>query len=239
MFGKTKETSDLDDRSGADIMIDDFFGDEAAVAEAVRIDQLHHRVTSVEQQIHSQFTSMAAYAQIAQEQIELVRSEAQHANERSEHRVIALIDQERSDRLTAGGATPEVTARLDALEAQVAEIRENLTICLSNQKALADAIADLFEMDAKSAVAADAGHAPVEHAARSLRDAADPSADAPAAPFDVFAAPDIATVVPMSALPAPILSDVPPAFFSDVPPAPIGHPAPLELEGPIPALSLD
>ena len=62
-----------------DLTVDDFFGDEAAVAEAVRVDHLQSRVTQVEQQINSQFTSLAAYAQIAQEQVEMVRSEALHA----------------------------------------------------------------------------------------------------------------------------------------------------------------
>jgi hypothetical protein len=233
MFGKTKESNDIDDRPTADLTIDDFFGDEAAVAEAVRIDRLHQRVSSVEQQINSQFTSMAAYAQIAQEQIELVRSEAQHANERSDQRVIALIDQERIDRLTEGGATPNVTARLDALEVQVAEIRENLTQCLSNQKALADAITDLFQPSSITAVPSGVA---IEPTSRPLFDA--PTATVydrvtnsdVVADFDVFAAPDIATVVPMSALPAPILSDSP---------ASVDFPAPLHLDGPIAALSLD
>ena len=53
MFGKTKETSEIDGRTELDLTIDDFFGDESAVAEAVRVDQLHQRVTQVEQQIMS------------------------------------------------------------------------------------------------------------------------------------------------------------------------------------------
>ena len=69
MFGKTKETNDIVERTDLDVTIDDFFGDETAVAEAVRVDHLHQRVTQVEQQISSQFTSLAAYAQIAQEQV--------------------------------------------------------------------------------------------------------------------------------------------------------------------------
>lgn len=146
MFGKTKEPTGTDDRPEADLTSDDFFGDEAAVAEAMRVDQLRQRVGQVEQQINSQFTSMAAYAQIAQEQIELVRSEAQHANERSEQRVVGLIERERADRLvSSGGSSIEAEVRLDALDTQVAEIRASLQQCLTNQKALADAIIDLFQ----------------------------------------------------------------------------------------------
>lgn len=146
MFGKTKETSDIDGRAELDITIDDFFGDEGAAAETVRVDHLHHRVTQVEQQISSQFTSLAAYAQIAQEQVELVRAEARHTSERSEQRVIGLIERERADRLQSGtGGGTDVSDRLDALDAQVAEIRDGLQQCLSNQRALADAITDLFQ----------------------------------------------------------------------------------------------
>jgi|GEM_PF-1543509 len=144
MFGKTKESTDTDTSVDTDVAIGEFFGDEAAVAEEVRMNDLFQRVSGVEQQINSQFTSMAAYAQIAQEQIEMVRSEAQHANERSEQRVIGLIERERDDRLGVDGATPDVTSRLDSLERQVGEIRDSLQQCLSNQKALADAITDLF-----------------------------------------------------------------------------------------------
>ena len=145
MFGKTKDTIDHDGTTEGDLTVDDFFGDEAAVAETVRVDHLQHRVTQVEQQINSQFTSLAAYAQIAQEQVEMVRSEALHANERSEQKVIALVERERADRLTDATGVIDVTARLDSLDAQIEEIRQGLQLCLSNQKALADAITDLFQ----------------------------------------------------------------------------------------------
>lgn len=145
MFGKTKEFDDIEGHTHDGVSMDEFFGDEAGVAESVRVDQLQQRVTQVEQQINSQFTSLAAYAQIAQEQVELVRSEAQHGKERSEQRVIELIERERADRISSSpGSSINVTERLDALDAQVGEIREGLQQCLSNQRALADAITDLF-----------------------------------------------------------------------------------------------
>ncbi len=149
MFGKTKETSATDEHTELDASTDDFFGDETAVAEAVRVDQLLGRVTQVEQQVSSQFTSLAAYAQISQEQIELVRSEAQHANERSEQRIVGLIERERADRMSTQPGGVDVTARLDALDAQMSEIRDGLRECLLNQEALVDAMAVLFgESDA-------------------------------------------------------------------------------------------
>ena len=144
MFGKTKEFNDTDEQLDHDLTIDAFFGDEAAVAESVRVDHLQQRVTQVEQRISSQFTSLAAYAQIAQEQVEMVRSEALHATERSEHKVIGLIERERADRIAGSNGGIDVTARLDALDEQITEIREGLQQCLSHQKALAEAITDLF-----------------------------------------------------------------------------------------------
>ncbi len=145
MFGKTKDPIDHDGATEGDLTVDDFFGDEAAVAETVRVDDLHQRVTQVEHQINSQFTSLAAYAQIAQEQVEMVRSEALHSNERSEQKVIGLVERERADRLAGSTGVVDVTARLDSLDAQIEEIRQGLQLCLSNQKALADAITDLFQ----------------------------------------------------------------------------------------------
>ncbi len=214
MFGKTKETSDTFERTELDVTIDDFFGDENAVAEAVRVDQLHQRVTQVEQQISSQFTSLAAYAQIAQEQVELVRSEGQNSTERSEQRVIGLIERERADRISAGpGGGVDVTARLDSLDAQVAEIRDGLQQCLSNQKALADAITDLF--------------------------AADRSASTPAA---TPALPESQTTTPSgvpAAMPTPLVDTAPMASELETLPPPPGPVALNDLDSELEELGID
>ena len=233
MFGKPKELTDqLNEHIATDLAIDDFFGDEAAVAEAVRVDALRQRIESVEQQIQSQFTSMAAYAQIAQEQVDLVRSESQHAVERSEQKMVGLIERERSDRLSgAGGSAPDVTARLDALDAQVADMRNNLQLCLSNQKALAEAITDLFAQSVPTPITTPA---PAPVATPAAAPATPPAA--PPAPvratddtFESFDAPDIATVEPMATPPAPAVA--------------AGHHADPQIDpqidGPIPGLALD
>ena len=147
MFGKTKDALDAD--------FIGVFGDEAAADHEAQIDQLHDRVKQIEGQISSQFTSMAAYAQIAQEQIELARAESQSTTVRSESRVIQLIESERADRIAAtGGATTSATvstavdARLTALEEAVETIKVGINDCLSRQRALADAITSLFDPSA-------------------------------------------------------------------------------------------
>jgi hypothetical protein len=149
MFGKPQDIDDSDLLdSGA---INGFFGDEAAAANALEVHELQRRVEQVEAQISSQFTSLATYAQISQEQIELARSEAKAATERSEQRVTSLVERERADRISSftgqapAGSAPDVTARLDALEHSVAQIRKGLDECLLRQKALADAITVMFE----------------------------------------------------------------------------------------------
>ena len=152
MFGKTKDVID-DEFSG-------IFGDEEAADNEAQFDQLRERVQNVEGQIHSQFTSMAAYAQIAQEQIELARAESRSENERSESRLTELIERERSERmgLPAPGAEPGVSShaeqRLDSLEAAVEVIKVGIGDCLSRQKALADAITALFQPANASPVSA-------------------------------------------------------------------------------------
>ena len=152
MFGKPRDIHDSDilDTSA----FDEFFGDESAAENSVEIHELRDRVHQVESQISSQFTSLATYAQIAQEQVELARSEAKAATERSEQRLTSLIERERADRISSytgdvsadrGAVAPEFTDRLDALEQSVAEIRTGLDKCLERQQALAHAITSMFE----------------------------------------------------------------------------------------------
>ena len=143
MFGKTKDVIE-GDFSG-------IFGDEEAADHEAQLAHLRERVNHVEGQINSQFTSMAAYAQIAQEQIELARSESRSENERSESRLTQLIERERAERMgmptpgTEPSATSETDQRLDSLEAAVEVIKVGISDCLSRQKALAEAITALFQ----------------------------------------------------------------------------------------------
>jgi tetrahydromethanopterin S-methyltransferase subunit G len=143
MFGKTKDAID-DEFTG-------LFGDEEAADNEAQFDGVRDRLQQVEGQINSQFTSMAAYAQIAQEQIELARAESRADSERIESRVTQLIERERAERLgmpTPGidpNAATAVERRLDALEEAVEVIKVGISDCLSRQKALADAITSLFQ----------------------------------------------------------------------------------------------
>ena len=148
MFGKPRDIHDTDTLDTS--ALDEFFGDEAAAENSVEIHDLRDRVDQVESQISSQFTSLATYAQIAQEQVELARSEAKAATERSEQRLTSLVERERADRITAftGEApegSPDITARLDALEHSVARIQKGLDDSRQQQKELAVAITAMFD----------------------------------------------------------------------------------------------
>ena len=148
MFGKTRDINDTDALDSS--AIDEFFGDEAAAENTVEIHDLRDRVEQVESQINSQFTSLATYAQIAQEQVELARSEAKAATERSEQRLTSLVERERADRITsytgvAPDGSPDIASRLDALEHSVARIQKGLDDCRQQQKDLAVAITTMFD----------------------------------------------------------------------------------------------
>jgi len=157
MFGKARDINDTDTLDSS--AIDEFFGDEAAAENTVEIHDLRDRVEQVESQINSQFTSLATYAQIVQEQVELARSEAKAATERSEQRLTSLIERERADRITsftgvAPDGSPDLATRLDALEHSVARIQKGLDDCREQQKNLAVAITTMFDrLAAPTAVA--------------------------------------------------------------------------------------
>jgi len=148
MFGKPRDIHDSDTLDTS--ALDEFFGDEAAAENSVEIHDLRHRVEQVESQISSQFTSLATYAQIAHEQVELARSEAKSSTDRAEQRLTSLVERERADRITsftgeAPEGSPDIASRLDALEHSVARIQKSLEESRQQQKDLALAITAMFD----------------------------------------------------------------------------------------------
>lgn len=234
MFGKTRDINDSDTLDSS--ALDEFFGDEAAAATSVEIHELRERVEQAESQINSQFTSLATYAQIAQEQVELARAEAKAATERSEQRLTSLIERERADRITSfTGVTPEVGAevspehssetnsRLDRLEESVAQIADGLERCRGQQKDLAHAITAMFDWLTESTVLG------------VKRDPSTKSSKLPA-PSPAPSA-DESTALPA---PSPAESACEPAMFSASAPAPAGDdPTVSASDGPIVGLALN
>ena len=163
----------------------------------------------------------------------MVRSEALHANERSEQKVIALVERERADRLADSTGVIDVTARLDSLDAQIEEIRQGLQLCLSNQKALADAITDLFQPTADMP-------SPSERPTDGRSVEPKPATAPPAVPADercVFAFEDAQPLEITEE--APTLGAFPPPLGASGAVEPVGYADADLIDGPIPGLSLD
>jgi predicted amino acid-binding ACT domain protein len=232
MFGKTKDDHDLPSL-GHD---EGVFGDEVEAARVAQLDEINDRVEQVEAQMRSQFTSMAAYAQIAQEQIDLARAEAKAEADRTEHRLTKLIERERADRIAAIGsasgnealqAEVRVNAeRLDALDAMVVEMSAALRDCIALQKHLAEAISEHFRTVAATPPAAEPTTEPEPVATVDAAPAASGHVD-PAAPF---MSPPKLTIPPLPSFDPPDASGELPAPVLRIPD--------LDEVEPIPGLSL-
>ncbi len=127
---------------------------QTAVADvAVRLD-------TVEQQLLSQYTSIAAYAQIAQQSVDTARAEARADLDREKATLVSLVERVRSDfapegtrvgslhRLPAGSIASvdaATAARLDTLEGKFDRMNRLFAQCLRNQEELANSIANLLE----------------------------------------------------------------------------------------------
>ncbi len=232
MFGKPRDINETDTLDSS--AIDEFFGDEAAAENTVEIHELRNRVEQVESQISSQFTSLATYAQIAQEQVELARSEARATTERTEQRLTSLIERERADRITsytgvAPDGSPDTPARLDALEQSVARIQKGLDDCRHQQKELAVAITAMFDR-----LTASPAPAPAPESASAV-------APAPPAEYASLPAPpapaDPAPAAEHASLPAPPAPVTPSPF--DAPVANSASSAAVDGDGPISGLALN
>ena len=118
------------------------------------------RLDTVEQQLLSQYTSIAAYAQIAQQSVDTARAEARADLDREKATLISLVERVRSEcapdgvhaasfeMLQAGSTASRdavTTSRLDTLEGKFDRMNQLFAQCLRNQEELANSIATLLE----------------------------------------------------------------------------------------------
>ena len=99
MFRRSEQSHNMN----AESAITGILGDEPAAAVQASLAQLHLKVAALEEQMRSQFTSVAAYASIAQEQVEFTRNEARADLDRTRQTLIGLVEQVRSE----AGAVPK------------------------------------------------------------------------------------------------------------------------------------
>lgn len=118
------------------------------------------RLDTVERQLLSQYTSVAAYAQIAQQSVDTARAEARADLDREKATLISLVERVRSECMPEGphatslemlqsasfaSADGETKRRLDALEGKFDRMNQLFAQCLRNQEELANSIAALLE----------------------------------------------------------------------------------------------
>ncbi len=133
-------------------------GEQAATAAAADV---RDRLAMVEEQLKSQFTSMAAYAQISQQAIDTARAEARADLDREKATIVSLVEQVReelhgktvpppAETTAARSADPEAAVRLAMLEDRFEQLSRQFAQTLKYQEDLANSIAIMFEQQARN-----------------------------------------------------------------------------------------
>ncbi|MCU1388758.1 MAG: hypothetical protein JWL72_2096 [Ilumatobacteraceae bacterium] len=132
-------------------------GEQATAAAAADV---RERLAMVEEQLRSQFTSMAAYAQISQQAIETARAESRADLDREKATIVSLVERVRDEALGESGRSPlaiaatppapspselAAAARIAMLEDRFEELSREFAQTLKYQEALANSIAIMFE----------------------------------------------------------------------------------------------
>ncbi len=151
------------DAVNAESAIMGILGDEEGAAIKASLAQLQLKVAALEDQMRSQYTSLAAYASIAQEQIEFTRNEARADLDRTRQTLIELVEQVRQEasaapRIRVPGAPPGplappiVTAPSPALAARLGEFEQAIMQCFDRQRELAETLAAVLDIVSAPAV---------------------------------------------------------------------------------------
>lgn len=118
---------------------------------------LRDRIAKLEVQMMAQYTAMAAYATIAQNNVDAVQAESRHDVERTQSTLIGLIERVRQESLEAARHSapagpsgmlpppPIDEPRLAALEQRFEALASALERSIEMQRALAEQVAALVE----------------------------------------------------------------------------------------------
>jgi hypothetical protein len=141
-LGRPKTTPDLGGHR--------IFGDEEAAQVRSDIDELRLQMAELAAQVGAQFTSIAAHAEIAREQITLARDEARADMERTRETLFGLLETVRTETHHASGTAPGASAtaaheRLTAVEQAVDELRSTLEAVSSGQRRMGDTMAAFID----------------------------------------------------------------------------------------------
>ena len=138
-----------------DELLEPFLPAEHAETGAPVAVEFRNRLVKLEQQVMSQYTSMAAYATISKQDSEAVKVEARADLDRSQATVIGLTEKLRNEvnlrldglerRAGAGDLSDDGVSRLMKLERSVSELTAALQLCLQENEALRTQVAALVE----------------------------------------------------------------------------------------------
>ncbi len=136
-------------------------GEQAAQTAAADV---RDRLATLEGQLKSQFTSMAAYAQIAQEAVGVARAEARADLDREKATIVTLVERVHNELLGEAPRHPlappsapqpsvdiSTLARLALLEDKFERMSQQFTQVMRSQEELANSIAMMFEQQMRSA----------------------------------------------------------------------------------------
>jgi hypothetical protein len=138
-----------------DELLEPFLPAEHNETGAVVAVEFRNRLVKLEQQVLSQYTSMAAYATIAKQDVEAVKVEARADLDRSQATVIGLTEKLRNEingrldglerRSDGGDLSADDVSRLANVERDLASALTALGQCLEENKELRTQVAGLVE----------------------------------------------------------------------------------------------
>lgn len=131
----------------------EFFPDEPIQEVRAANNDLRERVAKLEVQMMAQYTAMAAYATIAQNNVDAVKAESRHDLDRTQSTLIGLVERVRRECADAvqgveartGAGDGSDHARLDAIEQRFDALASALERSIETQRALAEQVAVLLD----------------------------------------------------------------------------------------------
>jgi len=127
------------------------FGDEEFAALQADLEQLTQVVAELSGQLHAQFTTIAAHAEIAREQSEFARDEARSDLERTRSTLIELIEQARGHQssypppMVKGGTAGGSSKRIDSIERRIDALASSVEDMSQRQRELTEMMAAMLD----------------------------------------------------------------------------------------------
>jgi hypothetical protein len=130
-------------------------GDEVAAELRSEVDSMRLLINDLTRQVHAQFTTISAHAEIARQQAEFAREEARADLERTRSLVIELVERTRRELLSQepvhvpgsppGASNAATNERIAGLETRIDDLLTGITRCFDRQRVLAETVEALFD----------------------------------------------------------------------------------------------